>query len=124
MLTSDQERECCITLTEAASRASHDYQALLSAHQLMCSMNRKGDCYDNAMMETFFSTLKSECATGVFSTRAEARLTIFEYIEVWYNLQRRHSALAYQSPEAFEQAYIQSFSESTKAGESQRVSTP
>lgn len=96
--------------------ASHDYQRLLNSHQMVCSMSRKGDCYDNAMMESFFSTLKSECAVGVFDSRSEARLSIFEYIEVWYNRQRRHSALGYQSPEAFEQAFIQSFPVSTKAG--------
>lgn len=98
--------------------ASHGYQQLLGAHLMACSMSRKGDCYDNAMMESFFSTLKSECATGLFDSRAEARHSIFEYIEVWYNRQRRHSALGYQSPEAFEleQAYIRSFSVSTKSG--------
>jgi transposase InsO family protein len=53
--------------------ASHDYQRLLNSHQMVCSMSRKGDCYDNAMMESFFSTLKSECADGVFDSRAEAR---------------------------------------------------
>ena len=68
------------------------------------------------MMESFFSTLKSECADGVFNSRAEARLSIFEYIEVWYNRQRRHSALGYQSPEAFEQAHIRLFSDSTNSG--------
>lgn len=96
--------------------AAHDYQQLLGAHQMVCSMSRKGDCYDNAMMESFFSTLKSECADGVFDSRAQARLNIFEYIEVWYNRQRRHSALGYQSPEAYEQAHIRSFSVSTKSG--------
>jgi transposase InsO family protein len=101
--------------------AAHNYQRLLNSHQMVCSMSRKGDCYDNAMMKSFFSTLKSECATGVFASRAEARHTIFEYIEVWYNRQRRHSALGYQSPEAFElahqaQANIRLFSDSTNAG--------
>lgn len=96
--------------------AAHSYQRLLSAHQMVCSMSRKGDCYDNAMMESFFSTLKSECATEPYNSRAEARRHIFEYIEVWYNRQRRHSALGYQSPEAFEQAHIRSFYDSTKAG--------
>lgn len=96
--------------------AAHNYQALLTSHQMVCSMSRKGDCYDNAMMESFFSTLKSECATEPYNSRAEARLSIFEYIEVWYNRERRHSALGYQSPEAFEQAYIRLFSDSTKSG--------
>jgi len=72
-------------------------------------------CYDNAMMESFFSTLKSECATELYSSRAEARLSIFEYIEVGYNREWRHSALGYQSPDAFEQAYIWSLCDSTKA---------
>jgi transposase InsO family protein len=99
--------------------AAHNYQRLLSSHQMVCSMSRKGDCYDNAMMESFFSTLKSECATGVFDSRAQARQSIFEYIEyieVWYNRQRRHSALGYQSPEAFEQAHIRLFSDSANSG--------
>jgi len=65
-------------------------------------MSRKGDCYDNAVTESFFSILKSECAIGIYNSRAEARQSIFEYVEVWYNRQRRHSALGYQSPEAFE----------------------
>jgi putative transposase len=96
--------------------ASHDYQQLLNTHQMVVSMSRKGDCYDNAVMESFFSTLKAECVTGVFNTRSQARQEIFEYIEVWYNRQRRHSALGYISPEAFEQAYIRSSSVSSKAG--------
>lgn len=96
--------------------AAHNYQRLLNAHKMVCSMSRKGDCYDNAMMESFFSTLKSECATEPYNSRAEARLSIFEYIEVWYNRQRRHSALGYQSPEAFEQAHIRLFCDSTISG--------
>jgi transposase InsO family protein len=96
--------------------AAHPYQQLLGAQQMVGSMSRKGDCYDNAMMESFFATLKSECATGVFDSRAAARRHIFEYIEMWYNRQRRHSALGYQSPDAFEQNYIRSFSMSTNSG--------
>jgi transposase InsO family protein len=96
--------------------AAHDYQRLLSSHNMICSMSGVGDCYDNAMMESFFSTLKSECSTGIYSSRAEAHRDIFEYIEVWYNRQRRHSALGYQSPHAFEQASIKLFSVSTNVG--------
>jgi transposase InsO family protein len=96
--------------------ASHHYQQLLRAHNMVGSMSRKGDCYDNALMESFFSTLKSECVTGVYSSRAQARQSIFEYIEVWYNRQRRHSALGYSSPEAFEQRYFESNPVSTKSG--------
>jgi transposase InsO family protein len=87
--------------------AAHAYQQLLATHAMAGSMSRKGECYDNAVMESFFATLKAECATGVYATRAEARRCIFEYIEVWYNRQRRHSALDYVSPEAFEQARVQ-----------------
>jgi transposase InsO family protein len=68
-------------------------------------MSRSGNCYDNAMKESFFATLKTECADARFSTRQAARQTIFEYIEFWYNRQRRHSALDYLSPEAFEQLH-------------------
>lgn len=82
--------------------AAHEYQQLLAAHKMQVSMSRKGDCYDNAVMESFFSTLKSECATGIYNSRAEARRSIFEYVEVWYNRKRRHSALGYLTPEAFE----------------------
>lgn len=88
--------------------ASHAYQQLLDTHGMQVSMSRKGDCYDNAVMESFFSTLKAECVTGVYTSRAQARQSIFEYVEVWYNRQRRHSALGYQSPETFEQRYFES----------------
>jgi putative transposase len=83
--------------------ASQAYQALLTKHQLRCSMSRAGNCYDNAPMESFFSTLKSELIHHRrYATRAEARADIFEFIEVFYNRFRRHSALAFQSPVMFE----------------------
>ena len=69
-------------------------------------MSQVGDCYDNAMVESFFATLKTECATGQFATRAEARAAIFEFIEVWYNRQRLHSSLGYRSPEEFERQFF------------------
>jgi putative transposase len=82
------------------------YQELLARHGITCSMSRVGNCYDNAMMESFHSTLKSELVhlqpNGRFSTVEEARRMLFEYIEVFYNRQRRHSAIGYKSPEAFE----------------------
>jgi len=68
------------------------------------SMSRTGNCYDNAAMESFHATLKGECVFKPFATRAEARTTIFEFIEVWYNRQRLHSTLGYLSPSEFEQA--------------------
>jgi len=77
--------------------AAHEYQKLLGARGMQVSMSRKGDCYDNAVMESFFSTLKSECVTDVYPSRAQARQSIFEYIEVWYNRQRRHSAVVVKS---------------------------
>ncbi len=92
--------------------AARDYQQLLGAHKMVVSMSRKGDCYDNAVMESFWSTLKAECATKVYSSRAEARQSIFEYVEVWYNRQRRHSALGYASPDSFESNHYRNINES------------
>jgi transposase InsO family protein len=83
--------------------ASDDYQALLTQHQMCCSMSRTGNCYDNAPMESFFGSLKTELVHHCYyQTKAEAKTDIFEYIEVFYNRFRRHSALAYQSPVNFE----------------------
>lgn len=78
------------------------YLQSLAAHHCQISMSRVGNCFDNAAMESFFSTLKTECADQPFETRAQARTTIFEYIEAWYNRQRLHSSLGYLSPEEFE----------------------
>jgi putative transposase len=85
---------------------SDDYQALLHEHNIQVSMSASGNCYDNAMMESFFATLKTECVTETYATRQIARHRIFEYIEMWYNRQRRHSALGYLSPLAFEQQHV------------------
>jgi transposase InsO family protein len=79
------------------------YQALLEDHGLICSMSGKGNCYDNAVAESFFHTLKVELIHGErFASRESLRQAVFEYIEVDYNRTRRHSALGYVSPEAFE----------------------
>lgn len=84
--------------------ASDDYQALLTQYQLRGSMSRAGNCYDNAPMESFFGTLKTELIhRRHYTTRAEARTDIFEFIEVFYNRFRRHSALGYLSPVNYEQ---------------------
>jgi len=85
--------------------ASADYQQLLQLHGVTCSMGRTANCYDNAMMESFFATLKAELTLNVFSTRDEARYYLFDFIEVWYNRQRRHSALNYCSPDEFERRH-------------------
>lgn len=85
--------------------ASDAYQHLLQSHGIVGSMSGKGDCWDNAAMESFWSTLKTELVHHErYATRAEARASIFEYIEVFYNRQRLHSSIGYMSPEAFEAA--------------------
>ena len=84
--------------------ASDEFQALLKSHDMLPSMSRKGNCYDNAMMESFFGTLKRECIDGiVYESMDAARRAIFEYIEAWYNRRRLHSSLGYVSPVAFEE---------------------
>jgi len=85
--------------------ASEHYQRLLGRHGITCSMSRRGDCWDNAPMESFFASLKKELVHQEnYQTRAEARVSVFEYIEVFYNRVRRHSALGYLSPVEYEQA--------------------
>ncbi len=81
------------------------YRALLEQQGITSSMSATGNCYDNAMKESFFATLKSECVVQPFATRAQARTAIFEYIEGFYNRQRLHSSLGYFSPDEFEQLY-------------------
>ena len=83
--------------------ASKKFQSLLKTCGIRCSMSRKGDCWDNAVAESFFHTLKVELIHGtIYNTRQEAKTAIFEYIEVFYNRQRRHSYLGYLSPVDFE----------------------
>jgi transposase InsO family protein len=83
--------------------ASSAMRKLLERHSIQCSMSRKGDCWDNAVVESFWSTLKTELFDGeVPATREEARPAIFEFIEVWYNRQRIHSTIGYVTPEQFE----------------------
>ena len=79
------------------------YRAALAAHGMVASMSAKGDCYDNAVAESFFSTLEFELLMrNDWHTKAEARRAIFRYIETWYNRKRRHSTLGYLSPAAYE----------------------
>jgi len=83
--------------------ACDDYQHLLRSNGMRASMSGKGDCWDNAPMESFWGTLKTELVHHEhYVTRDQARQSIFEYIEVFYNRKRLHSALGYQSPESFE----------------------
>ena len=83
---------------------SSDFFSLVTRHGGTCSLSRKGNCWDNAVVESFFATLKRELFQDkIFATRAEARAAVFSYIEGWYNRRRLHSYLGYRSPEAFEQ---------------------
>ena len=83
------------------------YQQLMREHGLICSMSKRGDCYDNAAMESWNHSLKVEAIHGEkFKTRAEAKNHVFDYIEVYYNRKRLHSRLGYLSPEAFEGKYV------------------
>ena len=86
---------------QGCTYASEDYQRALEARGITCSMSRRGDCYDNAVMESFFSTVKSELGEH-FDSHGEAKMELFDYIEVFYNQRRRHSTLGLISPAAFE----------------------
>ena len=86
--------------------ASEDYRDRLAARGVVCSMSRRGNCYDNAVMESFFSTVKSELADQ-FASFADAKMELFDYIEVFYNQQRRHSSAGRISPAAYEKRYVQ-----------------
>jgi transposase InsO family protein len=82
---------------------SETYRSLLAAKRIKVSMSGTGNCYDNAAIESFHATLKGECAFKQFKSKSEAKNILFEYIESWYNRQRLHSSLGYQSPSDFEQ---------------------
>jgi transposase InsO family protein len=83
-----------------------DYRTWLASYRIQVRMSRKGDCYDKAMLDSFFSTLRAECADlQRCSTRQAARLAVFEFIEVFYNRQRLHSSLGYLSPSEHEAAH-------------------
>lgn len=82
--------------------ASSDFQQILSQRNFRCSMSRRGECHDNAVVESFFNSLKSELILDDFKTKAQANTEIFEYIEAFYNRERLHSSLDYKSPWEFE----------------------
>jgi transposase InsO family protein len=93
---------------ESSQYASGDYQELLAQHGLRGSMSRRGDCWDNAVAESFFATLKLELVyQNQWPTRAEARTAIFEYLDLFYNRRRRHSSLGFLSPVEFERRNLQ-----------------
>ena len=83
--------------------ASEMYQLALTSNRIKCSMSRKGDCWDNAVAESFFATLKTELvADSRWESRSQAKRDLFEYIEDWYNWQRRHASLGYRTPAEYE----------------------
>ncbi len=87
--------------------ASHPYQQALDAAGMTCSMSRRGNCWDNAVAESFFSTLKTELVNRTtFITPQVARTSIAEWIEVFYNRQRCHSAIGFLAPVQFEQQHL------------------
>jgi transposase InsO family protein len=89
--------------------AGNNFKALLAQHGIIGSMSKKGDCWDNAVVESFFHTLKVEFASRLrFRTREEAKIRIFEYVEMYYNTKRAHSTLGYLSPFDYEKRSLQS----------------
>ena len=90
---------------EPKTYASEDYQAALDARGIVCSMSRRGNCYDNAVMESFFSSVKFELGER-FDSHGIAKMELFDYIEVFYNQRRRHSTLGQISPAAYERRLV------------------
>jgi len=103
--------------------ASEDYQDVLDAYGITCSMSRRGDCYDNAVMEAFFSTVKSELADR-FASWGEAKRELFEYLEVFYNQRRRHSTLGQISPARFERRHATARQPSGTGARSEACGSP
>jgi len=86
---------------QGCTYASEDYRAVLETHGITCSMSRRGNCHDNAVMDSFFSTLKSELGER-FESHGDAKMELFDYIEVFYNQRRRHSTIGQISPAEYE----------------------
>jgi len=102
----DMTSEVILHSDQGVQFASFDWQRALKKYNVIPSMSRRGNCYDNAVVESFFKTLKKECVRKyIFKTREEAKRKIFEYIEMFYNSKRRHSYLNYLSPNNFEIRY-------------------
>lgn len=109
LLTRGNPRGLMVHSDQGIQYASKDYRQLISQHQLVQSMSRRGNCWDNAVAESFFATLKKQAVhTERFFTRQTAQQHIFEYIECYYNRIRRHSTNGWVSPVNFEAAYYQS----------------
>lgn len=91
---------------QGSTYASEDHQRILATRGIACSMSRRGNCFDNAVVESFFSTIKSELGER-FESHGDAKAALFDYIEVFYNQKRRHSAAGRMSPAAFERQMTQ-----------------
>ncbi len=92
---------------QGSQYASYIYQDIINHHGFTCSMSRKGNCWDNAPAESFFKTLKLECINGIkFLTIEEAKQTIFDYIEIFYNRKRLHTSVGCRPPVEVEASYV------------------
>jgi putative transposase len=105
---SDEVPEALLFHSDRGSQyAAHDYHGQLEAAGIMCSMSRRGNCWDNAVVESFFATLKKEeVHREDYVTHEQAKASLFCYIEVFYNRKRRHSTLGYVSPHDYEQSLL------------------
>jgi transposase InsO family protein len=102
---------------QGSTYATSDYRDLLSRHHIRQSMSQRGNCWDNAPMESFFHTLKTELVVHHdYRTRDQARASVFDYLEVFYNRQRRHSSIKYEAPLAFEASTKRLITVSTERG--------
>lgn len=91
---------------QGSTYASEDYQTVLETYGITCSMSRRGNCYDNAVMEAFFSTVKNAVGER-FASHGDAKAELFDYLEVFYNQRRRHSSAGHMSPAAYERRQAQ-----------------
>jgi putative transposase len=114
LMSRGKPRGVMIHTDRGSQYCSKSFRALIKQHGLVQSMSRKGNCWDNAVAESFFATLKRHCVHGQpLKTRAQMRLVVFEFIEVYYNRVRRHSANGWQTPVEFERLYHQTMERST-----------
>ena len=92
---------------QGSQYASNEFRALIKNNGALPSMSRRGNCWDNAVAESFFKTIKSELIyDGIFNTKQEARLAIFDYIEIFYNRKRLHSTINYMSPHDYKKFVV------------------
>ena len=104
----DIEKNAILHSDRGVQYRGHEYQQALKANGIQCSMSRKGNCWDNAVMESFFSRLKVELIYAEnYKTVEETHSGLFEYIEMFYNRQRRHSSIGYMCPDEYENQYNQ-----------------